>query len=59
MATGAGRSGVIFRARQATAPGVESARLVIETCARLDIPALTLYAFSMENWRGREPKPIF
>lgn len=31
--------------------GVESARVIIETCARLDIPALTLYAFSMENWR--------
>ncbi|MGH9679676.1 MAG: polyprenyl diphosphate synthase, partial [Candidatus Acidiferrales bacterium] len=31
--------------------GVQSARTVIETCARLHIPALTLYAFSMENWR--------
>jgi undecaprenyl diphosphate synthase len=31
--------------------GVQSARTVIETCARLRIPALTLYAFSMENWR--------
>jgi undecaprenyl diphosphate synthase len=31
--------------------GVQSARTVIETCARLKIPALTLYAFSMENWR--------
>ena len=31
--------------------GVESARTIIETCARLHIPALTLYAFSMENWR--------
>ena len=31
--------------------GVDSARTIIETCARLDIPALTLYAFSMENWR--------
>jgi undecaprenyl diphosphate synthase len=31
--------------------GVNSARMVIETCARLNIPALTLYAFSMENWR--------
>jgi undecaprenyl diphosphate synthase len=31
--------------------GVESARTVIETCARLHIPALTLYAFSVENWR--------
>jgi undecaprenyl diphosphate synthase len=31
--------------------GVSSARTVIETCARLDISALTLYAFSLENWR--------
>ena len=31
--------------------GVQSARAVIEACARLHIPALTLYAFSMENWR--------
>jgi undecaprenyl diphosphate synthase len=31
--------------------GVRAARNVIETCARLGIPALTLYAFSMENWR--------
>ncbi len=31
--------------------GVQSARTVIETCARLRIPALTLYAFSLENWR--------
>jgi undecaprenyl diphosphate synthase len=31
--------------------GVQSARTVIETCARLNISVLTLYAFSMENWR--------
>lgn len=31
--------------------GVQSARAIIETCAKLNIPALTLYAFSMENWR--------
>jgi undecaprenyl diphosphate synthase len=31
--------------------GVQSARTAIETCTRLGIPALTLYAFSMENWR--------
>ncbi len=31
--------------------GVQSARAIIETCAKLHIPALTLYAFSMENWR--------
>jgi undecaprenyl diphosphate synthase len=31
--------------------GVQSARTIIETCAHLNITALTLYAFSMENWR--------
>lgn len=31
--------------------GVNSARTIIETCARLNISALTLYAFSLENWR--------
>jgi undecaprenyl diphosphate synthase len=31
--------------------GVDSARAVIETCKRLGLPALTLYAFSLENWR--------
>ena len=31
--------------------GVQSARTVIETCAKLGIQALTLYAFSLENWR--------
>lgn len=31
--------------------GVTSARNIIETCARLNISALTLYAFSLENWR--------
>jgi undecaprenyl diphosphate synthase len=31
--------------------GVQSARAAIETCARLKLEALTLYAFSVENWR--------
>jgi undecaprenyl diphosphate synthase len=31
--------------------GVQSARTTIESCARLNIEALTLYAFSVENWR--------
>ncbi len=31
--------------------GVKAARVVIESCARLHIPCLTLYAFSLENWR--------
>jgi len=31
--------------------GTQTARTTIETCARLKIDALTLYAFSVENWR--------
>src|SRR5207245_9538979 len=31
--------------------GTQSARTTIETCARLKIEALTLYALSVENWR--------
>src|SRR5260370_30015268 len=31
--------------------GTETARIAIETCSRLKIEALTLYAFSVENWR--------
>jgi undecaprenyl diphosphate synthase len=31
--------------------GTQSARTTIETCARLKMEALTLYAFSVENWR--------
>ncbi len=31
--------------------GTQSARISIETCAHLNIEALTLYAFSVENWR--------
>ena len=31
--------------------GVEPVRVTVETCARLGIKALTLYAFSVENWK--------
>lgn len=31
--------------------GAETARMMIETCARLSIRYLTLYAFSSENWK--------
>jgi undecaprenyl diphosphate synthase len=31
--------------------GVQKAREIIESCARLKLEALTLYAFSLENWR--------
>ena len=39
--------------------GVKIARQVIETCARLKIPALTLYAFSLENWRRPQAEVEF
>jgi undecaprenyl diphosphate synthase len=31
--------------------GAESVRDIIDTCARLEIKAVTLYAFSTENWK--------
>ncbi len=31
--------------------GVESVRVTVDTCTRLGIEALTLYAFSVENWK--------
>lgn len=31
--------------------GVEPVRITVETCARLGIRVLTLYAFSVENWK--------
>ncbi|MGI8788605.1 MAG: isoprenyl transferase [Pyrinomonadaceae bacterium] len=31
--------------------GAESVRAILDTCARLEIKAVTLYAFSTENWK--------
>ncbi len=31
--------------------GVQAVRETVETCTRLGVPALTLYAFSIENWK--------
>jgi undecaprenyl diphosphate synthase len=31
--------------------GAESVRAIVDTCARLEIKAVTLYAFSTENWK--------
>ena len=31
--------------------GVEPVRMAVETCAKMGIEALTLYAFSVENWK--------
>ncbi len=39
--------------------GVKSAREIIETCARLKLSYLTLYAFSLENWRRPQAEVDF
>ena len=39
--------------------GVKRAREVIETCAHLKVPCLTLYAFSLENWRRPQAEVDF
>jgi undecaprenyl diphosphate synthase len=39
--------------------GINAARAVITACAELKIPYLTLYAFSMENWRRPQTEVDF
>lgn len=39
--------------------GVKAARQIIESCARLKLPCLTLYAFSLENWRRPQAEVDF
>ncbi|MGH9775496.1 MAG: isoprenyl transferase [Candidatus Acidiferrales bacterium] len=39
--------------------GVKAAREIIETCARLELSTLTLYAFSLENWRRPQAEVDF
>src|SRR5713226_2692796 len=39
--------------------GTQTARTTIETCARLKVEALTLYAFSVENWRRPKTETDF
>ena len=38
--------------------GVSSVRSTVETASRIGIPALTLYAFSEENWKKRPPSEV-
>jgi undecaprenyl diphosphate synthase len=38
--------------------GVESVRATVETAAHIGIPALTLYAFSEENWKKRPKSEV-
>ncbi|PYV57713.1 MAG: di-trans,poly-cis-decaprenylcistransferase [Acidobacteria bacterium] len=39
-------------------PGVAAVRSTVETAARIHIPALTLYAFSEENWKKRPTSEV-
>jgi undecaprenyl diphosphate synthase len=39
--------------------GVKAAREIIESCTRLKLPCLTLYAFSVENWRRPQAEVDF
>lgn len=39
--------------------GVKMTREIVDTCARLGVPCLTLYAFSLENWRRPQAEVTF
>ena len=54
----AGRNGATCRAWPDIAPGSTSVRSTVETAARIHIPALTLYAFSEENWKKRPTSEV-
>src|SRR6476646_10461642 len=38
-------------APRSVAAGVPAVRATVETCAQMGVQALTLYAFSIENWK--------
>jgi undecaprenyl diphosphate synthase len=39
--------------------GVNKTREIVDTCAKLGVPCLTLYAFSLENWRRPQAETTF
>lgn len=39
--------------------GIDSIREITEECARLGVERLTLYSFSIENWRRPRPEVLF
>jgi undecaprenyl diphosphate synthase len=39
--------------------GVDATRNVIDACTRLGVPCLTIYAFSLENWRRPQTETTF
>ncbi len=54
----AGPSGATCRAWPGHRAGVSAVRSTVETAARIHIPALTLYAFSEENWKKRPKSEV-
>jgi undecaprenyl diphosphate synthase len=36
--------------------GIQPVRATVDTCAQMGIPAVTLYAFSVENWKRPQPE---
>jgi undecaprenyl diphosphate synthase len=39
--------------------GVNKTREIVDACAKLGVPCLTLYAFSLENWRRPQAETTF
>ena len=57
MATGAGHSGAHLPRHAGHRAGAKAVRATVEGCARRGIEALTLFAFSSENWQ-RPPEEV-
>ena len=51
METGAGRERRGLPRVAGHKAGIQPVRVTVETCAQLGLRALTLYAFSVENWK--------
>ena len=54
----AGRNGATCRAWPDIGPEWRRLRSTVETAARIGIHALTLYAFSEENWKKRPKSEV-
>ena len=54
---GAGPSAAPCRVTSGIVPGVKAVRATVEGCAHRGIEALTIFAFSSENWQ-RPPEEV-
>lgn len=50
MATAGGQHQEIYRVQPAIAPVPEALRRTVEICREIELPVLSVYAFSTENW---------